>query len=69
MPDIEDIRAFVSVIEAGGLSRAADRLGVSKSVISRRIGRLEEELGTRLIHRTTRGVAPTDAGDAFRQRC
>lgn len=68
MPDLEDIRAFVAVLDAGGLSRAADRLGVSKSVISRRIGRLEEGLGTRLIHRTTRGLSPTEAGAEFKVR-
>ena len=68
MPDLEDIRAFVAVLDAGGLSRAADRLGVSKSVISRRVGRLEEELGTRLIHRTTRGLSATEAGEDFKTR-
>ncbi len=68
MTEIEDMRAFVEVVEAGGFSRAADRLGVSKSIVSRRIARLEAELGARLLSRTTRGVSPSEAGLEFKGR-
>lgn len=62
MSDLEDMRSFVEVVRAQGFSPAARRLGLSKSMVSRRIGRLEAGLGTRLLDRTTRGVIPTDAG-------
>lgn len=63
--DIEDLQTFVEIAKAGGISLAARRLAVSKSIVSRRLARLEEELGTQLIARTTRGAALTDAGTIF----
>jgi DNA-binding transcriptional LysR family regulator len=66
MMDIEDLRTFVEVADAGGVSSAARRLGVSKSIVSRRLFRLEAELGVQLISRTTRGAALTEAGATFR---
>jgi DNA-binding transcriptional LysR family regulator len=69
MQNLEDVLAFVRVVETGGFSRAAHRLGVSKSIVSRRVARLEAELGVRLLNRTTRGIAPTDAGLDFKARC
>lgn len=64
--DIEDLRTFVEVADAGGVSPAARRLGVSKSIVSRRLCRLEAELGVLLLARTTRGAALTEAGLTFR---
>lgn len=64
--DIEELRTFVEVADAGGVSPAARRLGVSKSIVSRRLARLEAELGVQLLARTTRGAALTEAGVAFR---
>ena len=64
--DIEDLRTFVEVADAGGVSPAARRLGLSKSIVSRRLGRLEAELGVLLLARTTRGAALTEAGLTFR---
>ncbi len=64
--DIEDLRTFVEVADAGGVSPAARRLGVSKSMVSRRLVRLEAELGVQLLARTTRGAALTEAGITFR---
>jgi len=65
--EIEDIQAFVAVADAGGLSPAAKQLGVSKSIVSRRIARLEKSLGARLLTRTTRGAALTEGGASFRE--
>jgi DNA-binding transcriptional LysR family regulator len=65
--EIEDIQAFVAVADAGGLTPAAGRLGVSKSVVSRRIARLEKSLRVILLTRTTRGAALTEAGATFRE--
>lgn len=64
--EIEDLRTFVEVALAGGVSPAARRLGVSKSIVSRRLVRLEEALGAQLLARTTRGAALTEAGSIFR---
>lgn len=63
---IDDIRAFLAVADTGGLTAAAQRLGVSKSVVSRQIARLEKDLGAVLLTRTTRGAALTEAGANFR---
>jgi len=64
--DIDDLQTFVAVADAGGVSAAARRLGVSKSIVSRRLLRLETELGAQLVARTTRGAALTEAGEIFR---
>jgi DNA-binding transcriptional LysR family regulator len=68
MSELDDIRSFIAVVETGGFGRAGRSLGLSKSIVSRRIARLEEDLGTRLLSRTTRGVAPTEAGIEFKAR-
>jgi DNA-binding transcriptional LysR family regulator len=67
MPDLADLQTFVAVAEAGGVSPAARRLGLPKSIVSRRLSRLERELGTQLLTRTTRGAALTEAGATFRE--
>ena len=56
----------MEVADAGGVSSAARRLGVSKSIVSRQLARLEAELGVQLLARTTRGAALTEAGITFR---
>ena len=68
MLDLQDMSALVEVITNGGFARAARRLGVAKSIISRRIARIEAELGTTLLNRTTRGITPTEAGVEFGAR-
>jgi DNA-binding transcriptional LysR family regulator len=64
--DIEELRTFVEVADAGGVSPAALRLGLCKSIVSRRLMRLEAELGVQLLARTSRGAALTEAGVTFR---
>lgn len=64
--DIDELRTFVEVADAGGVSSGAVRLGVSKSIVSRRLFRLESELGIQLLSRSTRGAALTEAGATFR---
>jgi DNA-binding transcriptional LysR family regulator len=64
--DLDDIRAFAEVAETGGFGRAGQSLGLSKSMVSRRVARLEAELGAQLLSRTTRGVVVTEAGLAFK---
>jgi DNA-binding transcriptional LysR family regulator len=65
--ELEDLQTFVEIADAGGVSAAAKRLGVSKSIISRRLHRLEVEVGIQLIARTTRGASLTEAGAIFRE--
>lgn len=67
MADLEDLRTFVEVADAGGVTAAARRLGLPKSIVSRRLVRLERELGAQLLARTTRGAALTEAGASFRE--
>jgi DNA-binding transcriptional LysR family regulator len=67
MPNIEDLETFVAVADTGGVSTAARRLGLPKSIVSRRLGRLEQELGAQLLTRNTRGAALTEAGATFRE--
>jgi DNA-binding transcriptional LysR family regulator len=64
--DIEELRTFVEVADAEGISPAARRLGLAKSIVSRRLLRLEEDLGVQLLSRTTRGAVLTEAGVTFR---
>lgn len=63
--DFGDIRAFIQVVESGGVNAAAMRLNVSKSQLSARVARLESELRTKLLHRSPRGITTTDAGQRF----
>lgn len=68
MSELEGLRLFVEVVDSGGFNRAASRLGLSKSVVSRRIAQIESALGARLLSRTTRGISLTDAGVEFKAR-
>lgn len=68
MDRIESLESFVTVVESGQFSAAAERLGIGKSVISRRVSELEEHLGALLIQRTTRRLSLTDAGREFYPR-
>jgi len=65
--DLADLETFVAVADAGGVSGAARRLGLPKSIVSRRLARLESDLGAQLLTRTTRGAALTEAGATFRE--
>lgn len=59
------IPAFVAVVKGGGFSPAARALGVSKSAVSKRINQLEQDLGVRLLYRTTRKLSLTEAGERY----
>ncbi len=60
-----ELLAFTKAVEARSLSRAAAELGVPRATLSRRLARLEERLGARLLRRTTRSLTITDAGEAL----
>src|ERR1700738_5654805 len=66
--DLNDLSAFVTVAQAGGFRDAARLAGVSASGLSEAVRRLEAKLGVRLLHRTTRSVVPTEAGQRLLER-
>jgi DNA-binding transcriptional LysR family regulator len=68
MDRLDSLESFVAVVQAGQFSAAAKRLDIGKSVVSRRISELEEYLGARLLHRTTRRLSLTEAGREFYPR-
>src|SRR5438132_1163226 len=69
MEDLNDIYFFASVVQYGGFSAAARTIGGEKSRLSRRVAALEKRLGVRLLQRTTRALALTEAGQRFFERC
>ena len=68
MDRLSSLRAFQKVIEEGGFAAAARALDQSPAVVTRLVADLEEHLGTRLLHRTTRRVSLTEAGEAYLER-
>lgn len=69
MARLEDMETFARVVEAGSISGAADRMGIAKSAVSRRLSDLESRLGVQLFRRTTRRLDLTDSGRGFYERC
>lgn len=67
--DLNSLVIFDTVVEAGGFTAAAERLGVAKAKVSVQVARLEKQLGASLFTRTTRRVALTDAGRALHAEC
>src|SRR6188768_783144 len=65
LDDLNVLSAFLAVAEERSFTRAARRVGVSRSALSHAVRGLEERIGVRLLSRTTRSVAPTDAGEQF----
>lgn len=68
MSRLEQIEAFIAVVDESGFSAAAERLGIAKSMVSRRVGELERRLGVQLLQRTTRRQSLTHAGREFYPR-
>ena len=68
MDRLSEMEAFVSVVDQGGFTDAAGRLGISKSAVSKHVSALEQRLGVRLLNRTTRRVSPTEIGLTYYDR-
>ena len=66
--EFAELKAFVAVVERASFARAADHLGLSASALSQIIRKLEARLGVLLLNRTTRSVAPTEAGSRLHER-
>ncbi|GJG98666.1 LysR family transcriptional regulator [Cupriavidus pauculus] len=69
MDQLLAMRVFRAIVDAGGFSAAAERLGVSHSTVSRQLKQLESEMGVQLLHRNTRRLALTDAGERYHGYC
>lgn len=69
MQDLNDIHLFTAVVSHKGFSAAARALRIPKSRLSKRVARLEEQLGVRLLERSTRMMRVTDVGQAFFEKC
>jgi DNA-binding transcriptional LysR family regulator len=69
MEMLNDMALFVEVVKAKGFRSAAEALGMPNSTLSRRISALEKAIGLRLLHRTTRKIEPTEAGQIYFERC
>ncbi|WP_050627232.1 LysR family transcriptional regulator [Bradyrhizobium viridifuturi] len=69
MDRIDLFRVFLRVVECASFTRAADTLGLPRSSVSSAVAELEQRVGARLLHRTTRKVSPTHDGAAFYERC
>lgn len=69
MIDLKRIRNFIKVVETGSFSKAATQLGKTKSVVSKQVSMLEEEVGAKLLLRTTRHLGLTEAGESFYGHC
>ncbi|MFC5547563.1 LysR family transcriptional regulator [Massilia aerilata] len=69
MDKFQEMKVFAAVIDAGSFTGAARALDMSKAAVSRYVAELEERLGLRLLHRTTRKLSPTTEGEIFHARC
>lgn len=69
MQDLNDMLYFAEVVERGGFAAAGRALGIPKSRLSRRVADLEEQLGVRLLQRTTRRLSLTEVGEAYLRHC
>ena len=69
MEYLNDMALFVEVVKAKGFRGAGEVLGIPNSTISRRIAALEKAIGLRLLHRTTRKIELTEAGQIYFERC
>ncbi|WP_286049795.1 LysR family transcriptional regulator [Rheinheimera sp. KL1] len=69
MSQINEMKAFLAVTETGSFVAAAEKSGVSTTALSRWVMQLEQRLGVRLLHRTTRRLSLTVEGERFAERC
>lgn len=69
MEKINEIRLFVRVVDLGSFSKAAIEAGIGQPAATKQINRMEQQLGARLLHRTTHGVSPTEIGLLYYEKC
>lgn len=69
MDRLAGLELFIRVVETGSFSRAADDLGIAQPTATKAVAAIEQRLGARLLHRSTRGVTPTEVGALYYERC
>ena len=69
MDRIQDIRLFIRVVDLGSFSKAAAEFGLGQPSATKLVAQLEARLGSRLLHRSTRGVTPTEIGQLYYDKC
>jgi len=69
MDRIQSLRLYVRLVDLGSFSKAASDLGIGQPTATKMVAQLEQRLGSRLLHRTTRGVSPTEVGQMFYEKC
>jgi len=66
---IQAIRLFVRIVDLGSFSKAAIEMRIGQPAATKQIGRMETQLGARLLYRSTRGVSPTEIGLRYYEKC
>jgi DNA-binding transcriptional LysR family regulator len=69
MDQLQGIQLFIRVVETGSFSKASTDLGITQPTATKHVAALEHRLGARLLHRSTRGVTPTEVGAAYYDKC
>ncbi|KZY31685.1 MULTISPECIES: LysR family transcriptional regulator [unclassified Oleiphilus] len=69
MQDLNEMAIFAVVVGSGSFTKAADKLKLPKSTVSRKVSQLEKRIGVRLINRTTRNLKPTETGKLYHEHC
>jgi DNA-binding transcriptional LysR family regulator len=69
MDTVDGIRLFIRVVETGSFSKASAGVGITQPTATKHVAALEARLGARLLHRSTRGVTPTEVGTAYYDKC
>lgn len=69
MDRLTGLDLFIRVVETGSFSKAADDLGIAQSTATKAVAAIEERLGARLLHRSTRGITPTEVGALYYDKC
>ena len=69
MDRVQGISLFIRVVETGSFSKAAEDLGITQPTATKFVAAMEKRLGTLLLHRSTRGVTPTEIGKIYYEKC
>lgn len=69
MDRVQALRLFTRVVDLGSFSKAASELGIGQPAATKQVARMEQDLGARLLHRSTHGVTPTEVGSLYYEKC
>ena len=69
MDRLAGLDLFIRIVETGSFSKTADELGIAQSTATKAVAMIEQRLGARLLHRSTRGITPTEVGALYYEKC